>query len=107
MHKSLNKMFSIVIILVLMLMALPMQSAGAAPSFFANPTSTVFINEIHYDNTGTDAGEAIEIAGPAGTDLTGWSIVLYNGSGGAVYDTDALSGTIQNQQGGYGTVVLS
>ena len=27
---------------------------------------TAFINEIHYDNTGKDTGEAIEIAGPAG-----------------------------------------
>ena len=39
-----------------------------------------FINEIHYDNVGTDSGEAIEVAGPAGTDLTGWSLVLYNGA---------------------------
>lgn len=77
--------------------------AGAAS---AAPT-TVFINEFHYDNTGTDSGEFIEIAGPAGTDLTGWSIVLYNGNGGAVYDTDALSGLIPNQQNGFGTVVLS
>lgn len=67
----------------------------------------VFINEIHYDNDGTDSGEAIEIAGPAGTDLTGWSLVLYNGNGGAVYDTDALSGTIPDQQSGYGTVVMT
>jgi len=67
----------------------------------------VFINEIHYDNDGTDSGEAIEIAGPAGTDLTGWSLVLYNGSTGAVYDTDALSGTIPDQQSGYGTVVMT
>ncbi len=74
---------------------------------FAPSSTSVFINEIHYDNTGTDAGEAIEIAGPAGTDLTGWSIVLYNGSGGAVYDTDALSGTIPDQQNGYGTVTLT
>ena len=69
--------------------------------YFARPVAaaiSVFINEIHYDNTGTDAGEAIEMAGPAGTDLTGWSIVLYNGAGGAVYDTDVLSGTIPNQQ---------
>jgi hypothetical protein len=35
----------------------------------------VFINEIHYDNTGTDVGEAVEIAGYAGIDLTGWSII--------------------------------
>jgi hypothetical protein len=69
--------------------------------------TSVFINEIHYDNTGTDAGEAIEIAGPAGTDLTGWSIVLYNGSGGAVYNTTSLSGLIPNQQNGFGTVFVT
>ena len=69
---------------------------------------SVFINEIHYDNTGTDTGEAIEVAGPAGTDLTGWSIVLYNGSGGASYRTDTLNGVvIPNQQNGFGTVFLS
>lgn len=68
---------------------------------------TAFINEIHYDNTGTDSGEAIEIAGPAGTNLTGWSIVLYNGNGGAVYNTLILSGLIPNQQGGYGTVAFN
>lgn len=73
----------------------------------AHAQTSVFINEIHYDNTGTDTGEAIEIAGPAGTNLTGWSIVLYNGAGGAVYDTDALSGVIPNQCNGFGTVVLN
>jgi len=31
----------------------------------------VFINEIHYDNEGTEANEGVEVAGPAGTDLTG------------------------------------
>src|SRR5499426_4271205 len=68
----------------------------------------VRFSEIHYDNTGTDTGEAIEVAGPAGTDLTGWSIVLYNGSGGASYRTDTLNGVvIPNQQNGFGTVFLS
>ena len=67
----------------------------------------VFINEIHYDNTGTDAGEAIEIAGPAGTDLTGWRLVLYNGANGLVYDTDVLSGVIPDQQNGFGTLSFS
>lgn len=66
----------------------------------------VFINEIHYDNTGTDAGEAIEVAGPAGTDLTGWSIVLYNGSNGAVYDTDALPSPIPDAGNGVGFVTI-
>ena len=67
-------------------------------------STTVFINEIHYDNAGTDAGEAIEVAGPAGTNLTGWSLILYNGTGGASYDTKALSGTIPDQQSGFGTL---
>ena len=51
-------------------------------------------SELHYDNIGVDVGEAIEIEGPAGTDLTGWSIVLYDGNGGAPYNTtDARAGT--------------
>lgn len=66
----------------------------------------VFINEIHYDNDGGDTGEAIELAGSAGTDVTGWSIVRYNGNGGAPYGTDLLSGVLVNQQGGFGTLVI-
>jgi len=66
-----------------------------------------FVNEIHYDNSGTDVGEAVEIAGPAGTDLSGWSLVLYNGNGGAPYNTTGLSGVIADQQGGFGTVAFS
>src|SRR5690606_27900272 len=54
----------------------------------------VFLSELHYDNEGTDEDEAVEVSGPAGTDLAGWSVVLYNGSGGAAYATIALSGVI-------------
>lgn len=77
--------------------------------FLGNNTQAqqVFINEFHYDNAGTDVGEAIEIAGPAGTDLTGWSIVLYNGANGAVYDTKNLSGTIPNVSNGFGFVTVT
>jgi predicted ribosomally synthesized peptide with SipW-like signal peptide len=64
----------------------------------------VWINEIHYDNTGTDANEGVEIAGVAGTDLIGWKVVLYNGSNQASYDTINLSSTIPSQQGGFGTL---
>jgi 2',3'-cyclic-nucleotide 2'-phosphodiesterase (5'-nucleotidase family) len=64
----------------------------------------VFINEIHYDNSGTDMGEAIEIAGPAGTDLNGWRIVLYNGYNGARYATITLAGTVPDQSDGFGTL---
>ena len=69
--------------------------------------TAVFINEIHYDNSGTDEGEEIEIAGPAGTDLSGWEIVLYNGSNGTVYDTDALTGTIPDDGSGFGFVTIA
>ena len=72
---------------------------------FAPADGAVFINEIHYDNTGTDTGEAIEIAGPAGTNLSGWSLVLYNGADGAVYATIALTGTIDDEAGsGFGAL---
>ena len=58
----------------------------------AQGTPTVFINEIHYDNTGTDTGEFIEIAGPAGTDLTGITLCFITvRRRGAVYDTNSLS----------------
>src|SRR5688572_28616318 len=67
----------------------------------------VWINEFHYDNGGTDTNEFIEVASTAGTDLTGWSIVLYNGTGGAPYGTVALSGTIPNQQNGFGTLTFA
>ena len=68
---------------------------------------SVFINEFHYDNAGTDTGEAIEIAGPAGTTLTGWDVVLYNGSNGSVYNTIALSGPIPDIDNGFGMVVIN
>jgi|GEM_PF-2015637 len=69
--------------------------------------TSIFINEIHYDNVGADAGEAIEIAAPAGTDLTGWSLVLYDGSDGTVYDTEALSGVVSDQGDGFGKSVIN
>ena len=50
----------------------------------------VFINEIHYDNAGTDVGEAIEVVGSAGESLAGYQIVRYNGNGGTSYGTDTL-----------------
>ena len=74
---------------------------------YSQDPASVWINEIDYDNVGTDTGEAIEIAGPAGTSLAGWRIVLYNGANGAQYDSDPLTGTIPNAGGGYGAVVLS
>ena len=74
-------------------------AAGAIPG----DGSPVFLNEIHYDNDGGDVGEFFEIAGPAGTDLSGWSVVLYNGSNGSAYNTIAFSGvTLADAGSGYG-----
>ncbi|MCY7399309.1 MAG: hypothetical protein LH466_10805, partial [Sphingomonas bacterium] len=66
------------------------------------PAANVFVNEFHYDPAGTDAGEFIELAGLAGTDLKGWTLALYNGNGGGVYATLPLSGVLGNQANGFG-----
>ena len=63
-----------------------------------------WINEFHYDNSGTDTGEFIEIAGPAGLDLSTYSIELYNGANGQVYTITNLAGIIPNQSNGIGTL---
>jgi predicted extracellular nuclease len=70
----------------------------------------VWINEFHYDNVGTDTGEFVELAGTAGTNLSGWSLVRYNGtvpSAAVVYTSPGsitLGGVIPDQQNGYGTL---
>ncbi|MCB9898479.1 MAG: endonuclease [Planctomycetes bacterium] len=69
-------------------------------------SGTPWINEIHYDNVSTDVGEFFEIAGPGGLDLTGYSVVGYNGNGGAVYDTWPLTGTLPVQGACYGTLAF-
>ncbi|MBK9654076.1 MAG: Ig-like domain-containing protein [Rhodanobacteraceae bacterium] len=67
---------------LLLASALALASVGAP--------AAVFINEIHYDNLGADAGEAIEVVATSGENLADYDIVLYNGNGGASYDTDAV-----------------
>jgi 5'-nucleotidase len=66
---------------------------GPAAAAAEEPTAP-FLSEIHYDNVGTDTGEALEVEAPVGFDLTGWQLALYNGNGGAVYNTRTLSGTV-------------
>ena len=89
----------------------PLAPATPARSVSAAAAAGVRISEIHYDNAGDDAGEAIEVTGPAGTDLTGWSLVRYNGSNGAVYTTpataSALGGVLAASCGGEGVQVVT
>lgn len=68
------------------------------------PAQSVFINEIHYDNDGTDVDEGVEIAGPAGTNLASWVLQPYNGNGGLAYSATSLGGVLPDLQNGYGTV---
>ena len=63
----------------------------------------IWINEFHYDNCGQDTGEFVEIAGTAGTNLSGYRLVSYNGSNAQAYKTVQLTGTIpdETRQRGY------
>jgi endonuclease/exonuclease/phosphatase family metal-dependent hydrolase len=64
------------------------------------PPDDVFINEFHYDNDSTDTGEFVEVVvGPGYSgDLTDISLLLYNGSNSAVYDTHPLDSFDNFQQ---------
>jgi hypothetical protein len=68
----------------------------------------LFINEIDYDQVGTDATEFIEIAGPAGT-YNSVNVELVNGNNGGsvVYLTADLGNiTLTDESNGYGFYVV-
>lgn len=69
------------------------------------PTSAeVFINEFHYDNAGTDAGEFIEVAvlNSASVTLSDITVWLYNGNNGQTYGSNLLSNlTVGTNDGTY------
>lgn len=81
------------------------EASGAPTGDGAAPDP--WINELHYDNSSSDVGEFVEIAGPAGTDLSGWTLVGYNGSNGSSYKTVNLSGAIPDLQAGLGVLSFS
>jgi hypothetical protein len=66
------------------------------------PKVLAWVNELHYDNAGNDRNEGLEIAGTSGLDLTGWSVVGYDGSSGLVYDQIELSGNLSADVSGVG-----
>jgi hypothetical protein len=49
-------------------------------TLFSQNAYEVYINEIRADDASTDDQEFIELIGPAGTDLTGFQIIHYNGT---------------------------
>lgn len=68
--------------------------------------SVPWINEIHYDNDGTDDDEGIEIVGPAGLDLGNYCVQAYNGNGGGPTGGEIpLRGEIIPDEGdGFGSI---
>jgi hypothetical protein len=69
-------------------------STGSSTISIGALTAALMINEIDYDNVGSgDNAEFVEIynAGTSAVNLTGYSLVLVNGSNNAVYSTIDLS----------------
>jgi len=64
----------------------------------------LWFNELHYDANGPDTNEGFEIAGPAGVDLSDYTVFLYDGTSLATYSNVPLSGIIPNQSNGFGTI---
>jgi len=59
---------------------------------FQSWAQNIWLNELHYDNAGTDEGEFIEVVlEDAGSyNLADFTITLYNGNNGGSYDTKTL-----------------
>lgn len=76
--------------------------------FSALSAQDVYINEVDYDQPGTDATEFIELVGPDGTSLNGYVVELVNGNDGSIYNSIDLTGfTIPNDNvSGYGFFVI-
>ena len=80
------------------------------------PTPAVWINEVGVNDPGNDDEEFIELCGIAGTDITGWKIILYNGYGNHTnYDEHIIGSTLPgssftfvlpDDQDGFGFYVL-
>jgi hypothetical protein len=77
-------------------------------SSIACHASIIFINEIHYDNKGSDKNEFVELAGTSGLNLMNWSLAFYNGSNGRVYKTVAIGDvSLNNTENGFGFHAVS
>lgn len=80
-------------------------------AFYLTAAAQVYINEVDYDQAGTDASEFLELVGPSGGSLDGYTVELVNGSSsgtGAVYNTIDLAGLSipDDQVSGFGFFVI-
>lgn len=83
-----------------------MINVGQTISNTTTPNSP-WINEIHYDNTGTDANEGLEIAGPAGLNLEDYCLIIYNGNGTILRQPSLAGMVIPDEGNGFGAVFIS
>lgn len=67
-------------------------ACGLIPNFGRAQT---WINEIHYDNSGADVGEFVEVLLPGGAAPGDYTVTLYNGSNGEVYNQKGVDTCIQ------------
>lgn len=93
MKTILNTLYSIFLIHSLLFITLDAQTS-------------IFINEIHYDNSGVDQNESIEIIAPIETNLSDYHIVFYNGDG-TIYATKELNITLNNINNEFEAVVVA
>lgn len=65
------------------------------------PPATPRINEVHYDNTGADSGEFVEIRVAKDADVGGMRIDLYNGANGQTYANVQVSSLTKTSDGDF------
>jgi hypothetical protein len=85
--------------LLVFICAICFTSFASKQAFIPN----AWINEIHYDNLGTDVNEGVEIVieNADSLDLSKFEIILYNGNGGVVYNTSTLEGITPATSGNF------
>lgn len=83
----------------------PISASGRTALFngYQPPSSGIVINEVDFDNIGTDGAEFIELFNPTGSTATlaGRSIVLVNGANSTSYLTIDLSAAVSLAAGEY------
>jgi hypothetical protein len=93
-------------------LAIPTKHLLLSVVLLLNPITTkaslIFINEIHYDNSGADKNEFVELAGTAGLNLLDWSLQFYNGTTGLIYKTTTIGDiTLTDSNNGFGFLALA
>lgn len=77
------------------------ETKGAENSEPSVPLTEARINELHYDNEGSDTGEFVEIRVNADADVDGVQVQLINGNGGSAYNSVDLSTLTSTSDGTY------